>query len=78
MKHVLFVKHVRNSDYQSYLYVFKSYFIPLYRLYFKMSSINSKRNSNILYHDGFKYVFDKLSANGQTTFWQCRGKYLFC
>ncbi|KAL4107919.1 hypothetical protein QTP88_018188 [Uroleucon formosanum] len=40
----------------------------------KMALIESKRNCEILRHDGYMYIFDKLSANSQVKFWRCRRK----
>jgi len=40
----------------------------------KMTLIESKRNCEILRHDGYMYIFDKLSANSQVKFWRCRRK----
>ena len=42
----------------------------------KMASIESKRDREILRHDGYMYIFDKFSANSQVKFWRCRRKYI--
>jgi len=40
----------------------------------KLALIESKSNREILRHDGYMYIFDKLGANSQVKFWRCRRK----
>lgn len=43
-----------------------------------MAESLTSRDTNIVSHEGFQYIFDKFSADGRTQFYRCRRRDLNC